>query len=133
VNDDCTACGVCARACPTGALQMETAESSYQLTFSPQICLACDICQHVCAPSAITVTHDPTFNQVFAGAVDQVVQQGSLTSCRKCRTPFAAQTGTELCPVCEFRRQNPFGSMMPPGLTANQKQKNLAGTRRIEL
>ena len=133
VNDDCTACGVCARACPTGALQMETAESSYQLIFSPQICLACDICSHVCAPNAITLTHDPTFGQVFAGEVDQVVQQGCLTSCSKCRAPFAARADIDLCPVCEFRRQNPFGSAMPPGLMADQRQKNLAGTRRIKL
>ena len=39
-----TACGVCARVCPTGALQMETAESGFQLIFSPQICIGCDIC-----------------------------------------------------------------------------------------
>lgn len=133
VNEDCTACGACARACPTGALQMKTAESSFQLTFSPQICLACDICSHVCAPHAISLTPDPTFDQVFAGEVDQIVQQGDLASCSKCHAPFAARTGTALCPVCEFRRQNPFGSMMPPGLTATHKQENLAETRRIKL
>jgi ferredoxin len=112
---------------------METAVSSFQLTFSPQICIGCDICHHVCAPDAITLSHGPTFGQVFAGQVDQVVQQGNLASCSKCRAPFASRASTDLCPVCEFRRQNPFGSMMPPGLTANHKQKNLAGTRRIEL
>ena len=133
VNGDCMACGVCARACPTGALQMETAASSFQLTFSPQICIGCDICRHVCAPDALTLTYDPTFGQVFAGEVDHVVQQGDLASCSKCRAPFAARSGTDLCPVCEFRRQNPFGSLMPPGLTAHHKQKNRTGTRRIEL
>jgi formate hydrogenlyase subunit 6/NADH:ubiquinone oxidoreductase subunit I len=133
VNDDCTACGVCARACPTAALQMETAESTFRLTFSPQICISCDICSHLCALNAITLTHNPTFDQVFAGEVDQVVQQGCLTLCSRCRAPFAARTGMDLCPVCEFRRQNPFGSMMPPGLMANQQQENLAGTRRIKL
>lgn len=130
VTDDCTACGVCARACPTGALQMETAESSYRLTFSPQICLACDICSHVCAPNAISFVHDPTFDQVFGGEVDQVVQQGSLTRCSKCHTLFAARTEAQLCPLCEFRRQNRFGAVMPPGLAANQMKKNLAGAWR---
>jgi NAD-dependent dihydropyrimidine dehydrogenase PreA subunit len=133
VKDDCTACGVCVRACPTDALQMETAESSYQLIFSPQICLACDICSHVCAPNAISLTHDPTFDQVFAAEVDQVVQRGCLTSCSKCRAPFAARADTGLCPVCEFRCQNPFGSIIPPGLAAKQRQKNLTETRRIKL
>ncbi|MCB9420033.1 MAG: 4Fe-4S binding protein [Ardenticatenaceae bacterium] len=133
VNDDCTACGVCARVCPTGALQMETAKSSYQLTFSPQICIACDVCSHVCAPNTITLTHDPTFEQVFGTAVDQIVQQGELAKCSKCHAPFAAKAGTDLCPVCEFRRQNPFGSAMPPGLALHQTKKNLTGARRITL
>lgn len=133
VNDACTACGVCARACPTGALQIETAVSSFQLTFSPQICIGCDICQHVCAPDAIILSHDPAFDQVFVGQVDQIVQQGSLSACSKCRAPFASRAGADLCSVCEFRRQNPFGSMMPPGMAANQKQQNLAGARRIRL
>ena len=112
---------------------METAESTFQLSFSPQICLACDVCRHTCAPNALTLTHDPTFKQVFNGPVDQVVQQGSLTLCGKCHTPFAARTGKDLCPVCEFRRQNPFGSALPPGLLANRQQNNSTGTRRIEL
>lgn len=123
VNEDCTACGTCARACPTGALQMETSESRYQLTFSPQICLGCDICHHVCVPNAITLTHDPTFAQVFAGEADQIMQQGDLTSCSRCRTPFAARDDSDLCPVCEFRRQNPFGSLMPPGLATKSSKR----------
>ena len=133
VNDDCTACGVCARVCPTGALQMETAVSSYQLTFSPQICIACDMCRHVCAPNAIRLIPDPTFDRVFSTAVDQIVQAGELTKCSKCRTPFAARDGAKLCPVCEFRRQNPFGSALPPGLALNQTKKNFTGARRITL
>ncbi len=133
VNEDCTACGVCARVCPTGALQMETAASSYQLTFSPQICIACDKCSHVCAPNAINLTHAPTFEQVFDTAVDQIVQQGELARCSKCHAFFAAQAGKDLCPVCEFRRQNPFGSAMPPGLALHQTNKNRTGARRIEL
>ena len=133
VNDDCTACGVCTRVCPTDTLQMETADSSYQLTFSPQICIACEVCSHVCAPNAISLRHDPTFDQVFGTAVDQIVQKGELTKCSKCHTPFAARAGTQLCPVCEFRRQNPFGSTIPPGYAANQVKSNLPIDWRIEL
>lgn len=122
VNDDCTACGICARVCPTEALQLKTEKSSYQLVFSPQICIACDKCSHVCAPQAITLTPDPSFEQVFASPVEQVMQQGQLTHCAKCNTLFAAKPDTRLCPVCEFRRQNPFGSTMPPAMMANHKK-----------
>lgn len=134
VNNACTACGACARACPTGALQMETAVSSYHLDFSAQICIACDICSHVCAAQAITLTPDPPFDQVFGPEVKQTVRQGGLTPCRKCRTLFAAEPGVHLCPVCEFRRQHPFGSVMPPGLAVNSPTENvLPDMRRPQL
>ncbi|MCB8966652.1 MAG: 4Fe-4S binding protein [Ardenticatenaceae bacterium] len=129
VNDECTACGVCARTCPTGALQLETAVSTYKLTFSPQICIACDICAHVCAPQAITLIHDPTFAQVFDAATEQIVQAGSLQTCSKCHARFAAHSETQLCPICTFRRQNPFGSAMPPGFAASQANLPQAGRK----
>jgi len=133
VNDECTACGICARVCPTKALQLETDESSYQLVFSSQICIACDICRHVCTPQAITLTPDPSFEQVFASPIEQVMQQGQLMPCAKCNTPFAARPDIRLCPVCEFRRQNPFGSTMPPAMMANHMKKNLTGARSSSL
>ena len=129
VNDECTACGICARVCPTEALQMQTDKSSYQLVFSPQICIACDMCCHVCTPQAITLTPDPSFAQVFASPIEQVMQQGQLTHCAKCNTPFAATPDTRLCPVCEFRRQNPFGSTLPLAMMMNHTKKNLTGAR----
>lgn len=125
VSDTCTACNACARACPTGALHMAMADAHFQLNFSPQICTACGLCAHVCVPQALHLTPDPTFEQVFGAAAEQTVQQGSLATCGNCRTPFAAATGTQLCPVCEFRRQNPFGSILPPELAASRLKRNV--------
>jgi ferredoxin len=118
VNDQCTACGVCARACPTSALQMVTDNTSFQLLFTPQACIGCHICHHVCTPHALTIRYASRYNQVFSSDADQIVQQGALTHCAKCNTPFAGGTTLRLCPVCEFRQQNRFGSATPPGMSA---------------
>ncbi|MBK8899682.1 MAG: 4Fe-4S binding protein [Anaerolineaceae bacterium] len=133
VSNTCTACGACARACPTGALHLETADSCFQLVFAPQICIACGMCAHVCAPGALSLTPDPAFAQVFGTAAEQVVQQGSLVTCSNCRTPFAAGSEAKLCPVCEFRRQHPFGSILPPELAASRLKRKVipsGGTNR---
>jgi len=114
ISDECTACGTCGRACPTDALNYESANSRFSLTFSPESCIGCEICDHVCAPQAVTIDHAPAVRQVFGNATSQLLQEGQLARCRKCKAPFAAHTGTELCPVCEFRRNNPFGSVLPP-------------------
>ncbi len=123
INADCTACGVCARACPTGALQLTKEDGSFQLNFTPQACIGCDICSHVCVPQAITIEHAATYNQIFNTDSDQIVQQGSLTQCAKCNTYFADKGTTQLCPPCEFRRQNRFGSTLPPRLTTTLNNK----------
>ena len=50
VTESCSACGTCARACPTGALQFEKNEdeTTYSLKFSARNCIGCDLCLHVC-------------------------------------------------------------------------------------
>lgn len=117
VSEACTACAVCARACPTNALQFEKNEDKkiYKLTFSGRNCVGCDICVHVCAPSAITVDHAPTFMQIFTEET-VTLQEGGMVKCTSCSAWTAALPGVSLCLMCEYRRAHPFGSMLPPGL-----------------
>lgn len=124
VNDDCTACGICARACPTGALQMAADNVSFQLLFTLQACIDCHVCRHFCTPEAIIINPADQYDQIFNGDADQILQAGDLTRCAKCNTPFAARTGARLCPTCEFRRQNRFGTAIPSGLAATLNKKN---------
>ena len=124
VNDDCTACGVCARACPTGALQMASDNASFQLLFTSQACIDCHVCHHFCTPQAITINSADQYDQIFNANSDQILQEGDLTRCAKCNTLFAAHTGGQLCPTCEFRRQNRFGTAIPSGLAATLNKKN---------
>ena len=120
ISSDCTACGVCAKACPTEALQFEKdqAETAFKLTFLPQNCIGCDLCLHVCAPAVITLENDPAFENVFGIKEPAVVNAGELIRCDRCKAVMAAKSGLHLCPLCEYRRSHPFGSIMPAELKA---------------
>lgn len=126
VTEACTACGACARICPTRALELATGESHFELRFSPELCLACQACAHVCAPEAITIDRAPTFNQIFIDVGDGLLSHGALNHCQVCGVPFAGRYEDKFCPICAFRRQNPFGSYIPPGV-ATRIQKRPAG------
>jgi ferredoxin len=116
VSEACTACGVCARECPTRAFIFETGENdaNYSLKISMRNCIGCEMCVHVCAPSAITVDHAPTFTIIFDQEI-VTLQQGDLVRCEHCGILMAARPDVHLCHLCEYRQTHPLGSMMPPG------------------
>lgn len=116
VSETCTACGTCVRACPSGALRilMDEEETVFRLSLDTRKCIACEVCQHVCAPAAITIQLGPSFDQVFSGK-SIVLREAELTHCQKCGTVMAKQEGVNFCPLCDFRQKNPFGSSLPPG------------------
>lgn len=118
VSDACTACGVCAIACPTQALHFEKTgnEKYFTLTFSAPDCIDCGICTHVCAPAAIRIEHNPSFDDVFGPESAVTVQEGRLIRCIRCKALTAERPGVQLCEVCEFRQKNPLGSKFPPGM-----------------
>lgn len=118
VSEKCYACSICARACPTGALkfQMTDEKTHYWLYFNARACIGCEACIHVCAPDAIEIDRAPTFTQIFGESERRALREGELSKCVQCKTLFAAGSGQDLCPVCTYRRKNPFGSMMPPGV-----------------
>lgn len=118
VSEACTACGVCATACPTQALHFEKTENNknFTLTFSAPDCIGCDICANVCAPAAISIEHNPMFEDVFGSEKPVVVQSGQLVRCDRCNSVMAARLGKRLCPLCEERVKNPFGPKFPPGM-----------------
>jgi Fe-S-cluster-containing hydrogenase component 2 len=125
VSDACTACGVCARVCPTQAigLVMDETKKRFNLVFKAQNCVDCGFCARACTPKAIQMNGLPAFEQVFRTQASVTVQAGDLVRCERCNTLIAAKPDTHLCPLCQFRQANPFGSKFPLGFKPPMVQK----------
>ena len=124
VSSECNACAACVKACPTESLKFHVDEEKthYWLSFDPRTCIGCGLCAHVCAPKAIELEEAPTFAQIFSDTEPCTLSAGSVRQCVQCKTLFATDSDQNVCPVCAYRKKNPFGAMMPPGI-------NVAATR----
>lgn len=101
----CSGCQLCARFCPTGALNYLWGEMDdgtvFNLTFHPALCLDCNICVAVCPEDAISMEQrvrlgdllTPERKLLMAGYLEPCQRCGTLT----CRRPEDDQT---LCYVC---------------------------------
>jgi formate hydrogenlyase subunit 6/NADH:ubiquinone oxidoreductase subunit I len=121
IHSDCSACGVCARACPTGALHFKQHESRFRLEFSPLECIDCAICQQVCTEDAIKISHNPTVSEICKQDRFQRLIEGDLSRCARCNVLFSPKQDEVYCPTCNYRMQHPFGSRMPPGFHSKNK------------
>jgi ferredoxin len=114
-NEACTACGVCAQACPVGALQLEFDDDPprFRLRFAPAICTGCDACLHLCDADALDRGPVMSFAELLAAGWIEIAS-GAYRRCRKCGARFAGAAPADgLCPICAFRRTNPFGQRVP--------------------
>lgn len=112
VVDGCTACGLCARVCPTGALTFEQTDDHYEVIFSAAQCTDCGICINFCQPGVLQRYGPPSYDDVLAPEL-WLLYEGTLTKCRKCGVPYAGDEHSEMCHVCAERYRNPFGMQMP--------------------
>lgn len=93
----CTACGLCARFCPSGALKYMSVDEEFALVFQSKLCLgpACDICVLTCPEQAVTtepVTASPTL------LAKKPLVAGDLMKCQQCGQPIAK--GRDLPTTC---------------------------------
>jgi ferredoxin len=86
----CTACGMCTRICPTGALVLEPDRDEISITFDPTLCVACGQCTSVCPERtrrAITAVATTDFDALTRGR--SIVFRGGCTTCVSCGTMIA--------------------------------------------
>ena len=107
---DCTACGLCARFCPSGALKYMSVDEEFALVFQPKLCLGqvCDICVLAC-PERAVVTQPAVVSAALLAKKPLIV--GALAKCQKCGEPIAK--GSDLPTTCfACRPQNIAGDLL---------------------
>jgi ferredoxin len=112
VEGQCSACEVCARICPTDALVMEMGRTQFQLKVNPAYCTGCGLCTAAC-PEGVLHFDSELIAAVPGEASLMTLTTGELHGCKRCKTTFSGSS--DLCPACEFRRKNPFGSSIKMG------------------
>jgi NAD-dependent dihydropyrimidine dehydrogenase PreA subunit len=78
VTSNCKICQKCSATCPTGALTIVETEDTKSLTFQPQQCIDCDICEHACLEIS---KHPIKFEEI---TLKKVLLEQKLTNCPSC-------------------------------------------------
>ena len=101
VASGCTACGACATACPTSALEVAEGEDTVALLHDPSLCTGCGLCARVCPEQVVRVTRGLDLRHLDARL--------ELASTRRRR-----------CRAC--------GTLLPPQAVVERNRGLLAGT-----
>lgn len=101
----CTACRLCAKFCPTGALRYLSDGESFALTFQAALCLGpdCNICVPACPEKAVSTQSVTASPNLFS---KEPLVAGDLTVCQRCKQPIAK--GPDLpntCFACRPKKQ----------------------------
>lgn len=97
--EKCTACGLCAKFCPTGSIRFQANEHRFDMDFIPAACLDCNICVKACPVQAITLTHDTPLGR-FIRLTATLLVEGDLVPCVVCKKPTAHHGKGTRCEVC---------------------------------
>ncbi|MFQ5459227.1 MAG: NADH-quinone oxidoreductase subunit I [Anaerolineae bacterium] len=95
----CSACGLCARFCPTGALDFEISQGEYRLTFAAAPCLDCDICRVACPEEAVGCEDRLSWAELVT-VRRRTVARGPVAPCEGCGEAAAMGAEATLCYTC---------------------------------
>jgi formate hydrogenlyase subunit 6/NADH:ubiquinone oxidoreductase subunit I len=111
----CSACALCARDCPTGAI-VASGDDGVRLTFRSSLCDACGVCLEACPEKCLRLEQD---DKAADGAV--LLFQDGFARCERCgsiigsramiqrvrskllTSDAALASKIQLCPVCKAR------------------------------
>jgi ferredoxin len=79
----CSACGLCARFCPSGALQFVWSEEQFALSFYAAACIDCGICTVACPEGAVRMDAAAPLDAILRDEATVCVA-GMLTPCAIC-------------------------------------------------
>ncbi len=103
LNDDCCNHNVCARLCPTGALQVYEQGDVTGIRFDARRCIACEDCVRGCPEQALNLAPGGGMTTPLA------LSRHRLRDCFECSRPFAAAEPDDdalpVCPACSKSRR----------------------------
>ncbi|MDD5211359.1 MAG: 4Fe-4S binding protein [Sulfuricurvum sp.] len=98
----CTACEMCYRVCPTGALTSDMRNS--KIDFDPFLCVKCHLCHDVCEPNAITLSTSYNLKEWYAQSVQNLVTF-AVRRCNECDGLFSSVAGEKICRRCRLEEE----------------------------
>jgi Pyruvate/2-oxoacid:ferredoxin oxidoreductase delta subunit len=104
--DRCSACGLCAKFCPTGGIEFVADEEVFGVLFSAEACVDCGICALACPESAIAYA-DELPGGFSVDERPRRLASGFLEQCLRCNARLARSSIYTECFVCRQRRSRP--------------------------
>ena len=99
-EDACTACQMCYRVCPTGALTSDIKNS--KIDFDPFLCVKCHICHDVCESDAIKLSNAYNVKEFFEPEIVNLIEF-SVKRCDECNMIFSTNdANATLCKRCQI-------------------------------
>lgn len=102
----CSACGLCAKCCPTGTLKFATDKDTFTLAFSARTCVDCGLCAMTCPDAAISYGDSLAGSLLFDRQPTRLVA-GELVHCVTCNAPVAHTSSNRQCFICRRRGSRP--------------------------
>lgn len=94
----CVDHGVCAAACPTGALKVASGETSASLRFAAEACIGCGACARACPEKALALA-------MHGGARTTVtIARHGRRVCSTCGDTYTPREGEDMCQACAKSR-----------------------------
>jgi len=101
--DTCTACQMCYRVCPTGALSSDLKNS--KIDFDPFLCIKCNCCHDVCEPNSITPSPSYNIKEFFEPSVINLINF-NVKRCNECNIVFSTNDpDAKLCYRCKAEEE----------------------------
>jgi formate hydrogenlyase subunit 6/NADH:ubiquinone oxidoreductase subunit I len=97
-EESCTACQMCYRVCPTGALTSDIKNS--KIDFDPFLCIKCSICHDVCESDAITLSSSYKVKEFFEPSVVNLISF-NVRRCDECNMIFSTNSDDKMCYRCK--------------------------------